>query len=80
MLLRDSGTGAPLAMRVDLEEALKSGKGDVPLKPFDVVFLPKSRIAKVNDWVTNYIRQVLPITLTGGFTYLFNNAFPGVER
>jgi protein involved in polysaccharide export with SLBB domain len=73
LLLRDSGTpGQPSMTRVNLAEILHKAQPDIELKPYDVVFLPKSRITKVSDFVDQYIRQVLPIPLNVGFNYLFN--------
>ena len=45
---------------------------DLPLQPFDVVFVPKSRVARANQFVEQYITGVLPIRLQGAyqFTYL----------
>ena len=40
------------------------------LQPFDVVLVPESRIARMDRWVDQYIRQLIPVTLTAGFTYL----------
>lgn len=40
------------------------------LQPFDVVLVPETKIARVDRWVDQYIRQVLPVTLAGGFSYL----------
>lgn len=46
---------------------LKSGVFDpefaawLPLRRFDVVYVPKSRIANQNQWIRQYIRQALPI-------------------
>ena len=70
ILLRDSGSGTPLVMRVNLKRILKKGEPDIPLKPFDVVYVPPTTIAKVDQFVDQYIRRVLPVSLTAGFTYL----------
>jgi hypothetical protein len=43
-----------------------------PLRSFDVLLVPESKIAHVDRWVDQYIKQVLPGTLNGGFSYLFN--------
>lgn len=43
----------------------KSMKNDVPLKAGDVVLVPKTGIAKLNLWVKQYIRDVLPIQTQG---------------
>ena len=43
----------------------------IPLQPFDVVIVPETRIARVDRWVDQYIRQMIPISV--GFTYLFQH-------
>jgi len=40
-------------------------KNDVALKPGDIVLVPMSGIAKLNLWVKQYIRDVLPIQTQG---------------
>jgi protein involved in polysaccharide export with SLBB domain len=71
VLLRNDGNNKPLIQTLDLKKALAQGNGDVKLQPFDVIFVPKSRIATVDQFVDQYMRQLIPITLTAGFTYLF---------
>lgn len=63
--------GAPLARKVNLGGVVRgeSPQDDILLKPFDIVYVPKSRIAKINKFVEQYIRNLLPGTLTGGFSY-----------
>lgn len=70
VLMRDAGDGKPLIQTVDLGAILGQGKPDVPLKPFDVVYVPQSTIAKVNQFFDQYIRQLLPISLNAGFSYV----------
>ena len=70
VLLRDSGKGGPLIMRVNLDEVVKEGKRDITLKPFDIVYVPKSKIAKLDQFVDRYIKQVLPISVFMGFNYV----------
>lgn len=50
------------------------GVADKVLQPFDVVFVPMSRIAKVDTFVDQFIRQLIPITVTTGFTYLLGDS------
>lgn len=63
--------GAPMARKVNLSGAIRgeSPQDDIVLKPFDIIFVPKSRIAKVNRFVEQYIRNLIPATLTAGFSY-----------
>ncbi|HEY5212363.1 MAG TPA: polysaccharide biosynthesis/export family protein [Acidobacteriaceae bacterium] len=73
MLIRQDEHGVPVARRISI-----NGHGGVPeaavtqLRSFDVLLLPESKIAHVDRWVDQYIKQVLPGTLNGGFSYLFN--------
>jgi hypothetical protein len=41
---------------------------DIALKPFDIVYVPKSPIANVNVWVDQYIRRNIPISTGFGYT------------
>ena len=52
---------APIPIRLDLEESIdgETTLGDIPLQPFDVVYVPKSAIANVNLFVKQYIQGVL---------------------
>lgn len=76
ILLRDSGDGRPVTMILNLKDVINNRQPDVPLSPFDVLYVPKSAIAKVNTFVDQYIKQLLPFTLSAGFSYLLNNPFP----
>jgi len=76
MLIRDAGDGKPLMQTVDLGAILNEGQPDVPLKPFDVVFVPQSTIAKVNKFVDQYIRQMIPISMQAGFSYVLGGFVP----
>jgi protein involved in polysaccharide export with SLBB domain len=72
-LVRRSADGTPVATRVDLEAVFKGTAQDVPLMAFDVVYVPKSRIARIDQFMDQYVRQLVPFTLTAGFSYLLNN-------
>jgi protein involved in polysaccharide export with SLBB domain len=73
LLLRNDGRGGKSVHLVNLKRLLSKGGSDLKLQPFDLVYVPQSRIAKVDQFVDQYVRQVLPGTLTGGFTYLFGS-------
>lgn len=49
------------------------------LEPLDVVVVAESGISKANRGIDQYIRRMMPILMTGGFTYLFGptTGFPG---
>jgi polysaccharide export outer membrane protein len=70
ILLRNEGNVEPTVTKLNLKDVLNKGTLDVELKPYDVVYVPASRIAKVDRFVDQYIRQLIPISFTFGFTYL----------
>ncbi len=43
------------------------------LKPFDVVYVPMTKIARVDRFVDQHLKQTLPVSLTAGFTYFRGN-------
>jgi polysaccharide export outer membrane protein len=49
------------------------------LQPMDVVVVMESGIARADRAVDQYVRQLVPVLLTGGFTYLFNGGVLGVH-
>ncbi|MFZ5452618.1 MAG: polysaccharide biosynthesis/export family protein [Thermodesulfobacteriota bacterium] len=53
----------------------KSLKNDVHLKAGDIVLVPKSGIAKLNLWVKQYIRDVLPIQTQGSVGAYWTSQF-----
>lgn len=73
ILLRNDGNDRALVQKLNFKEILAKG-GDVPLQPFDVIYVPLSRIAKVDKFIDQYVRQLLPISLQGGFLYVLRDA------
>jgi protein involved in polysaccharide export with SLBB domain len=72
VILRYQGTEQPKFMKVDINKALSEGDphSDVMLQPLDIVWVPKTKIARVNDFIDQYFRQVVPIPLSLGVTYI----------
>ena len=68
VLLRDAG-GTPNVITINLERVLEGVEPDIVLRPYDVLFVPKSRIARVNLWVEQYVKRVLPIDLRGAIQW-----------
>lgn len=70
VVLRNKGNGTPSLVEVRLDEVMRGTTADTVLQPFDVVFVPKSKIAKLDQAMDQYIRKVVPLTMTGGFSYV----------
>jgi polysaccharide export outer membrane protein len=63
ILIRRDAAGQPVGHAVDLKKVIfgQEPEGDVLLKPYDIVYVPRSKIANANLWVQQYIRDMLPI-------------------
>jgi protein involved in polysaccharide export with SLBB domain len=63
ILIRRDAAGKPTGHAVDLRQVIfgQAADGDVLLQPFDIVYVPRSKIANANLWVQQYIRDMLPI-------------------
>lgn len=70
VILLRKGEGGPQIRRVNLEDMLARGAPDIELQPFDVVFVPRTFIAKANLFVQQYVRDLLPLATNANFTYI----------
>jgi protein involved in polysaccharide export with SLBB domain len=63
LIIRKSKDNKPQAIEVNLDEIRKAAdeSQNVLLAPYDVVFVPKSTIANVNQFIDQYIRRNIPI-------------------
>jgi protein involved in polysaccharide export with SLBB domain len=62
MVLRRLGAAEVVAFRLDLSETMKGENlgRDLLVKPFDIVYVPKTFIASVNVLMDQYFRQMTP--------------------
>ena len=74
VLIRKGPDGLPRGYRLVLSaDGQPTAQASTILGPFDVVMVPESKISRVDRWVDQHIRQLIPVTLTAGFAYLINN-------
>ena len=73
VIIRRGPGGRPMMRVANLREAIfNTSRGDaVPLRRFDIVFVPKSTIAEVGAFVQQYLRDTVPIQ----FTYAVNGNY-----
>jgi polysaccharide export outer membrane protein len=77
ILIRKGPDGLPSGRKLNLSaKGMPAPEAGTLLAPFDVVVVPESGIARVDRWVDQHIRQLIPFNLSAGFTYLFQNV-PG---
>lgn len=76
VILRNQGTPEPLFMTVDLRDDSNGGtsRNDVALLPSDIVFVPKTSVAHLAQFIDVYFKQLIPIPLN--MTYLFGGWAP----
>ncbi len=69
VIIRRQADGRGLAIPVNLSKAIDGSDigQDIALMPFDIVYVPKSGVSNVNQWVDQYIRRNIPIPLNFGF-------------
>jgi protein involved in polysaccharide export with SLBB domain len=63
IIIRRGAANKPVAFTVDLKKARDGSdlSQDTALAPFDIIYVPRSRVANVNVWMDQYIRQNIPI-------------------
>jgi protein involved in polysaccharide export with SLBB domain len=71
-IIRRGPDGSAMMRTADLSGGLRGGgdsrpRGLVPLRRFDIVYVPKTRAAEASQWVQTYFRDLSPIQL--GFSY-----------
>lgn len=74
VIIRRGPEGRPMMRTVNLSMALR-GTGDrdlVPLRRFDIVYVPRSSVSEAGLWVQQYLRDLTPVDLS--FSYAFGAA------
>ncbi len=71
VIIRRGREGRPMMRTVDLMQALRDpARADlVPLRRFDIVYVPRTRVAEVGMFVQQYLRDILPVQ----FSYAFGS-------
>lgn len=72
VLIRRSPLGRPMLRTVNLNAFLSGAEltGDVPLASGDIVFVPRSRLGEVAQWVDLAINRIVPFSRS--FSYALN--------
>jgi protein involved in polysaccharide export with SLBB domain len=69
VLIRRGAAGKPMMRTVDLLHGISDpGHFELaPLRRFDIIYVPKSGVAEVGQFVQQYIRDAIPVSM--GFSY-----------
>lgn len=69
VLLIRKKNNSPELYTVDVDEILNKGTDDILLQPHDIVFVPKTFIAKAGDFVDQYINDIIPEAVRASFVF-----------
>jgi len=79
VLIRKTADGKPQGKKLALYiKGQLAADAATLLRPFDVVMVPESKIARLDRWVDQHIRQLIPINASMGFTYLMSSQTGGI--
>ena len=74
VLIRKGSDGKPQAKRLFLHKGRElTTDAATLLRPFDVIMVPESKVAHVDRWVDQHIRQMIPVNTNAGFSYLLTS-------
>jgi protein involved in polysaccharide export with SLBB domain len=75
VILRDTGNGTPSVHFVDVRKLVDepAAAREMVLRPYDIVYVPKSKIASVQAFIDNYIDKIAltPISRLAGFSFAY---------
>ncbi|AJE04816.1 sugar transporter [Geobacter pickeringii] len=65
LVIRRGADNRPAIMTLNIDRVLDGTElsQDIVLHPYDIVYVPKSTIANVNQWVDQYLRRNIPLPL-----------------
>jgi polysaccharide export outer membrane protein len=75
VLIRKGEDGQPRGQRLApyVSKDRQGPDAALPLQPFDIVMVPERGIARIDRWVDQHIKQLNPVTLALGFSYIRQN-------
>lgn len=62
ILVRSLGAENSEIIKLDLSRTLEKGTKDITLMPYDILFIPRTTIAKIDRFVDQYIHSIIPDT------------------
>ncbi|MCG2722946.1 MAG: polysaccharide biosynthesis/export family protein [Thermodesulfovibrionales bacterium] len=78
IVIRKENDNTPRVYSLNLEREIRPGEGMSVffLQPLDVVYVPETLIAQLNQFVDQYIDKMIPISLNAGFSYVIGEWNP----
>lgn len=81
IVIRKGDEDAPRLLRLSMKnkDGSAAEAASFPLQPLDVVLVMESGVARSARAVDQYVRQMLPLTLTSGATWIFGNTLGALK-
>jgi hypothetical protein len=75
LVIRRTEDDRPRLLRVSMKNhnGLAAEAANFALQPLDIILVNESGIARTGRALDQYVRQLIPLTLTGGFSWLLGN-------
>lgn len=71
--------GKRYARAVNIKKALEKAESDpFELAPFDVVFVPRTSIDRIDQWIDQHINQIIPRNFHANYTWVEEMNRPGM--
>jgi len=71
LILRKTPDGHFRTMQINVAKVLTNQEGELYLQRHDIIYVPKTQIAKVDEFVDHYINSIVPHSITGIFGYQY---------
>jgi protein involved in polysaccharide export with SLBB domain len=73
LILRKTADGHFRTLQQNVEDVLKNQTGELYLQRHDIIYVPKTHIAQVDQFVDQYVNSIIPHSITGIFGYQYLN-------
>jgi polysaccharide biosynthesis/export protein len=79
LIVRQMPDSRHWTLQANVEKVLRNESGEIYLRPHDIVYVPKSEIAKVDEFIDQHLSQVVPRWLIAvfGLSYQLNSGIGG---
>jgi len=71
LIVRQNADGHHRTLQANAEKILRNEAGEIYLRRRDVVYVPKTQIAKVDQFVDQYINQIVPRAVNAAFSFSY---------
>ena len=71
LIIRQTTDGRYRTLQANAEQVLRNEAGEIYLRRHDIVYVPKTEIAKADQFVDQYINQIVPRSVNAVFGYQF---------